>query len=97
LGAASASSIGNQPQVSLGGIEALSRDVKAQEYWAKRFIAYVVDAVIVYSVIGLAVAATYLPTFFAGIFIPGYSPPTFPFGALFGTFANLIFVLYFAV
>ena len=75
----------------------ISRDVNAQEYWVKRLLAYVIDAVVVYAVIGLIVAATVLPTFLAGIIVPGFSPPSFPFGGFFGTFASLLFVLYFTV
>jgi uncharacterized RDD family membrane protein YckC len=56
-------------------------------------LAYVIDAIVVYAVIGLAAAA--LPAFLKGVFVPGYSPQIFPFGAYFGTFAGLLFVLYF--
>ncbi len=79
------------------GISTVSRDVKAQEYWVKRLFAYVIDAIVVYAVIGLAVAAAVLPSFLAGVLVPGYSPPVFPFGAYFGTFAGLLFVLYFTL
>jgi len=82
-------------QVPVSGISAVSRDVRAQEYWVKRLLAYVVDAIVVYAVVGLAAAAAALPAFLAGVFVPGYSPPIFPFGAYFGTFAGLLFVLYF--
>jgi uncharacterized RDD family membrane protein YckC len=81
----------------VSGINTLSRDAKAQEYWIKRLFAYVIDAVVVYSVVGLAAAATVLPVFIAGVFVPGYSPPTLPFGGYFGTFAGLLFVLYFTL
>jgi uncharacterized RDD family membrane protein YckC len=35
--------------------------------------------------------------FLAGVFVPGYSPRIFPFGAYFGTFAGLLLVLYFTI
>ena len=79
------------------GISAVSRDVRAQEYWMKRLLAYVIDAIIVYVVIGLAAAASALPTFLTNLLVPGYSPSTFPFGAYFGTFASLLLVLYFTL
>jgi uncharacterized RDD family membrane protein YckC len=79
------------------GLSALTRDRAAQEYWVKRLLAYVIDAIIVYALIGLLVAAAALPAFLAGIFIPGYSPRIFGFGAFFGTFAGILFVLYFTV
>jgi uncharacterized RDD family membrane protein YckC len=88
---------GGQQQVPVTGLSTVSRDVKAQEYWGKRLLAYVIDAIVVYAVIGLAVAAVALPAFLAGVLVPGYSPPVFPFGTFFGTFAGLIFVLYFAI
>jgi uncharacterized RDD family membrane protein YckC len=81
----------------LSGISTLSRDAKAQEYWVKRLLAYAIDAIIVYAVIGLAVAAAFLPAFLMGVLVPGYSPPVFPFGGFFGTFAGLLFVLYFTL
>jgi len=63
----------------------------------KRLIAYVIDAIVVYALIGLAVAAAVLPAFLAGVLIPGYSPPVFPFGAYLGTFAGFLLVLYFTL
>lgn len=69
--------------------------MRAQEYWMKRLVAYAIDAVIVYIVIGLAAAATALPAFITSLLVPGYSPSAFPFGAYFGTFASLLLVLYF--
>lgn len=84
-------------QVPTSGLTALSRDPRAQEYWVKRLLAYVVDAIIVYAVVGLAAAASAIPAFLAGVFVPGYSPQVFPFGTYFGTFAGLLLVLYFTV
>jgi uncharacterized RDD family membrane protein YckC len=84
-------------QVPISGISTVSRDPKAQEYWVKRLLAYVIDAIVVYAVIGLAAAAAALPAFLAGVFVPGYSPRIFPFGAYFGTFAGLLLVLYFTI
>ena len=54
-----------------------------------------VDAIVVYALIGIVTAVAALPSFLAGVFVPGYSPRIFPFGAYFGTFAGLLFVLYF--
>ena len=82
-------------QVPVSGLSTLSRDSKAQEYWVKRLFAYVIDAIVVYAVVGLAAAAAAIPAFLAGVFVPGYSPQIFPFGTYFGTFAGLLFVLYF--
>ena len=84
-------------QVPASGLTALTRDARAQEYWVKRLIAYAIDAAVVYLVIGLATAAVALPSFFASIFVPGYSSPSFPFGAFFGPLADLFLVLYFTL
>jgi uncharacterized RDD family membrane protein YckC len=81
--------------VPLSGISTLSRDAKAQEFWVKRLFAYIIDSIIVYAVIGLAVAATVLPAFLMGVLVPGSSPPASPLGGFFGTFASLLLVLYF--
>jgi zinc-ribbon domain len=98
IGAAGA----QQQVVPISGISTVSRDVQAQQYWVKRLLAYIIDAIVVYAVIGLAAAAAALPAFLKGVFVPGYSPrifpqdiPTgyshriFPFGAYFGTFAGI--------
>jgi hypothetical protein len=50
------------------------RDSAAQEYRVKRLLANVIDAIIVYAVIGLITAATFLPAFLTGVFVPGSSP-----------------------
>jgi uncharacterized RDD family membrane protein YckC len=88
---------GTGQQVPVTGISAVSRDVRAQEYWMKRLLAYVIDAIIVYAVVGLAAAAAALPAFLTSLLVPGYSLRIFPFGAYFGTFASLLFVLYFTL
>lgn len=88
---------GAQQQAPISGISTLSRDVQAQEYWVKRLLAYVIDAVVVYATVGLVVAAAAIPAFLAGVFVPGLSPQVFPFGTFFGTFAGLLFVLYFTL
>jgi uncharacterized RDD family membrane protein YckC len=77
------------------GLTDLTRNSAAQQYWMKRLLAYVVDAIVVYALIGIVTAVAALPSFLAGVFVPGYSPRIFPFGGFFGTFAGLLFVLYF--
>jgi uncharacterized RDD family membrane protein YckC len=87
----------DQQQVLISGISTVSRDVRAQEYWMKRVLAFVIDAIVVYAIIGLVVAAAVLPSFLAGIIVPGYSPRLFPFGSYVGAFAGLLLVLYFTI
>ena len=74
------------------GFETLTKDQKAQEYWLWRFVAFVVDAIIVYFVLAILTALIALPALFTGGV--GF------FGVVFGGLAFLwgtIFVLYFAV
>ncbi len=85
------------PQLPASGLTMLSRDARAQEYWVRRLVAYVIDSIIVFLVIGLAAAAVAIPSFFASIFIPGYASHLFPFGAFFGPLADLLLVLYFTL
>lgn len=77
------------------GLSTLMRSSAAQEYWVKRLLAYVIDAIIVYAVIGLIVAATVIPAFIMGVFVPGSSPPVPFLGGFVGTVSSLILVLYF--
>ncbi|HME18546.1 MAG TPA: RDD family protein [Nitrososphaerales archaeon] len=77
------------PTASVSGFDALTKDQKAQDYWFRRVIAFIIDAIIVYvplSIITFLVAFSY---FFVG---------GFAFYALFyGTYTFLwsfIFILY---
>ncbi len=84
-GAAAASS------TPVSGIDALTKDQKAQEHWISRLVAYLIDAVIVYVILAILTAIIALPGLFAG----GLAL----FGALFGGVAllwGIVFVLYFA-
>ena len=76
----------------LSGIDAITKDQKAQEYWVLRFIAFIIDAVIVYVVLVVLTVLIALPALFSGGFAF--------FGAFFGGIAflwGIAFVLYFAV
>ncbi len=73
----------------MSGIDALTRDHDAQEYWVERLIALVVDYVIVYVVLGIATAILAIPALLTG--------GTVFFGVVFGGVAllwGIIFVLY---
>ena len=76
----------------MSGIDALTKDQKAQEYWVWRLVAVVVDYIIVGIVWGIIALVVAAPSFFAG-------GGAF-FGAVVGVFAfvfGIIFVFYFAV
>jgi uncharacterized RDD family membrane protein YckC len=77
------------------GLSSLANNRAAQDYWVKRLIAFVIDAIIVYVVIGIIIAAAALPAFFAGLLVPGSSAHLAFFGGFVGTLASLLFVLYF--
>ena len=77
----------------VSGIDALTKDQKAQEYWVKRFIALIIDGLIIFvvvAIIGVFVASAFL--FGAGGF--GFV------GALFGVlsiFVGIILIFYFPI
>ena len=85
-GAAVQAGAGGPP---LSGIDALTRDQKAQEYWVERLIALVVDYIIVYVVLGIITAVIAIPALLTG--------GTAFFGVVFGSVAflwGIVFVLY---
>jgi uncharacterized RDD family membrane protein YckC len=74
------------------GFDTLTKDSTAQSYWIERLVAYFIDAVIVFVILGILLALVAVSFFFAG----GFGA----FGLFFGTFAllgGIIFVLYFTV
>jgi hypothetical protein len=74
------------------GFDTLTKDQKAQEYWLWRLVAFVIDAIIVYVVLGVLTALVAIPALLTG----GFGL----FGAVFGGLAflwGIIFVLYFAL
>jgi len=79
-----------QPQAPMSGIDALTRDSKAQQYWVERLVAYIIDAIIVFVVLAVITALIAIPALFTG--------GATLFGAIFGGLAflwGIIFVLYF--
>jgi uncharacterized RDD family membrane protein YckC len=82
----------------MSGFDSLTKDSKAQDYWLRRFVAFVVDAIIVFVVFYvlvtiIAISAT-VPLLFAGVGYGGFVV------LLFGTLAILsgvVFILYFTV
>lgn len=73
----------------ISGIDTLTKDQKAQEYWIERLFAIIIDFIIVYIVLGIITVLVAIPAFLTG----GLGL----FGAVFGGLAllwGLIFVLY---
>jgi uncharacterized RDD family membrane protein YckC len=82
----------SSPSPPTSGIDALTRDQKAQEYWVWRVVAIVVDWIIVYIVLGILTLIIAIPSFLVG----GGAL----FAAVFGGLAflwGIVFVLYFTV
>jgi uncharacterized RDD family membrane protein YckC len=76
----------------LSGIDVLRKDWKAQEYWYGRFVAFVVDAVIVFVILAIIAAVAAIPF----LLFNRFAPFTWFFGT-FSAFWGLILVFYFAV
>lgn len=79
-------------QVRPSGLDTLTKSVGAQEYWVKRLLAFVVDAIIVYVVIDVVVLLASIPAVISGTLAP------FSFvGGLFAAISGILFVLYFTL
>ena len=76
----------------MSGIDALTKDSQAQQQWVKRFVAFIIDAIIVF--IPLVILTVIVSIFIAlgGIFSVGLL-----LGGVISIFWSLLFVLYFAV
>ena len=86
------------PAAPISGFETLTKDQRAQEYWVKRLVAFVIDAIIVYAVLFVIALAVAIPFFIAGAFNGGgFGPTGFLFGGTFSFVWGLVFVLYFTV
>ena len=80
------------PSGPVSGFETITKDQKAQEYWAWRLVAFIVDAIIVGLVLAILTALIALPALFTG----GIGFFSFFFGGI-AFLWGIIFVLYFAV
>jgi uncharacterized RDD family membrane protein YckC len=80
------------------GIDALMRNTSAQEYWVRRLIAFVIDAVLVGVVLGLILLSASVGSFLVTPFTWSTLANTLSFAA--GTYSllgGIILVLYFSV
>ncbi len=88
--------VGQAPATSSGalsGIDALIKDPAAQNYWLKRFLAILVDVIIVFVILVVIAAAVAIP----GFVLSGTAGVTFLFAGVFAIAAGLIIFLYFIV
>lgn len=89
---------GTPSTATTSGFESLTKDSKAQDYWLRRFVAFVIDAIIVfvvfYVLVTIIALSAAVPLLFSGVGYGGFVV------LLFGTLAILggvIFILYFTV
>jgi uncharacterized RDD family membrane protein YckC len=80
----------------MSGFESLTKDSKAQDYWLKRFVAFVIDAIIVFVVFYVLITLVVLTATFPFVFAGGFAPVVFIFGTL-AILGGVIFILYFTV
>jgi len=73
----------------LSGIDAITKDSKAQSYWAYRLVALIIDALIVF--IPLAIITFVIAIFVA---LSGFSPFAVAFGGAVSILWSLLFVFY---
>jgi uncharacterized RDD family membrane protein YckC len=80
-------------QGTVSGFDAVMKESGAQSYWIKRIVAFVIDAIIVYIVLGIIVTTVALPFLFLGGAYYYYTV----FAGTFAVVGGLILVLYFTL
>jgi len=80
------------PGAALSGIDSVIREPAAQEYWVQRIVAFAIDAIIVYLVLGVLAVAFALP-FFA---ISSIGTMAAMITGVLSFVAGIVLVLYFA-
>ena len=75
----------------ISGIDAVMKESSAQTYWVRRVVAFVIDAVIVYLVLGILVAFAALPF----LVLSGAGVFGAILGGVFTFLAGILLVLYF--
>lgn len=77
----------------MSGIDSVIKEHAAQEYWVERIIAFVIDAVVVYLVLGVLAIAFALPYFL----ISGVNTMAAMFAGIFSFVAGVVLVVYFTL
>lgn len=80
------------PTAPMSGIDALTKDSKAQDYWIKRVIAFIVDALIVF--VPLAIITVIVTVFVA---FGGLNPFALFLGGTISLLWGVLFILYFTL
>lgn len=81
------------PGVAVSGIDSVIKEPAAQEYWVQRIVAFVIDAVVVYLVLGVLAFAYALPFFF----VWGIGAMAAILAGAFSFVAGIVLVLYFSL
>jgi uncharacterized RDD family membrane protein YckC len=77
----------------VSGIDSLIKEPKAQEYWLERIVAFIIDAIIVYVVVGLLAVTFAIPIFF----IAGIAAMVAMITGVFSFAAGVVLLFYFAL
>lgn len=85
--------MGPQATFPRSGIDALTKDSRAQGYWIERVVAFVIDYVLVWVVILILAFLLFLPMLFAAPFSIGFFAGLGALGALSGVLLVLYFTL----
>jgi len=93
----SGSAAAASPTAPTSGFDALTKDSRAQDYWVRRLVAFIFDAIIVYAVLFVITIIAAIPVLIAGALTGAFNPATLAFGGIFSWLWGLIFVLYFTV
>ena len=84
---------GAASQAPVSGMDSVIKEPVAQEYWFQRFIAYVIDSVLVFVVVGVIAVLLAIPIFF----ISGPAAMAAMLTGVFSFVAGIFLVLYFTV
>lgn len=95
--ASTAQAVGAATTTHRSGIDALSKDFGARAYWAKRLVAFIIDAIIIGVAIALISAVVAFSTFFAGPLTVDRFFSSFWVAGLSSVLSGLILVLYFVI
>ena len=83
------------PPPPSSGIDAVINSQKAQDYWLRRVIAYVIDSVIVSIIVGFFAAVLFIPTLITQIVNGGINVFSWVNFGTFPLFVGLLMLLYF--
>ncbi len=80
------------PQQPVSGFDSVIKESKAQDYWVRRLVAFLIDAVIIYVVVGILAVALAVPFFF----LSGLGVMIAVLAGTFSFVSGVILILYFA-